>query len=180
MRDELKNFDWHVYGLDQSDFDYTLRLIGQIIEDRVNQLPKQIEGTDSFNENGEKLKEEAQDEILDDIVYYTWIDNFFVCEFGLWRLQGIFEGLLKQEFFPDENLNGLKQKLDRIKHMKYSITESDYNEILQWAKLRNALSHFPPEKYRPNGLNEHDIKQYAGLVSRIFSSLMEQKSRVGS
>jgi hypothetical protein len=178
MRDELKNFNWHVYGLSLTDFDYTLRLVGQIIEDRINQLPKRVEGSVGYNENGDKVTgEEIENEVLDDLAYYTWIDNFFVCQFGLWRLQGIFEGILKQQFFPDENLVGLKRKLDKVRQLKYSIADSDYNEILQWAQLRNALSHFPPEKYRPNGLNEQDIKQYADLAARVIMSLLEQKKQ---
>ena len=31
MRDELKKFDWHTYGLKFSDFDYTIDLIDKLI-----------------------------------------------------------------------------------------------------------------------------------------------------
>ena len=34
MRNELKNTNWHTYGLSINDFDYTLRLITEIIDDR--------------------------------------------------------------------------------------------------------------------------------------------------
>lgn len=105
MRDELKDFDWHVYGLQTGDFSATLGLIDEIISDRDEKLQSQISETFVYDEKGEKLSNDHDGgyEILDDLRYYKWIDDFFIYHFGLWRLQGIFEGILRQEFFPTKN-----------------------------------------------------------------------------
>lgn len=42
MREELKNFQWHIYGLSKEDFGDTPRLIKEIIDDRQSQLISQI------------------------------------------------------------------------------------------------------------------------------------------
>lgn len=88
MRKELLNFDWHGCGLSMRDFTYTLRLIENIIQDRIDNLPKRVEGATGYDADGNVLSgPEIEDEVLDDLAYYTWIDNFYVCHFGLWRLQ---------------------------------------------------------------------------------------------
>ena len=52
MREELKNTDWHTYGLSISDYDYTKRLINELIEDRNKQIV--IKGVTKQNREGIK------------------------------------------------------------------------------------------------------------------------------
>jgi len=47
---------------------------------------------------------------------------------------------------------------------------------LNWGKLRNALSHHPPEQYRPCGLEESDLKEYYELLKRVTEYLLGQKN----
>ena len=109
MRSELKNFDWHTYGLDLDDFDYTLELIKKLIDSQ----------------------------------------NFW---------------------FEKEN-----KKLELKYKDEPEIFDNDFNDILECGKLRNALAHFPPEKYRPGLINEDDVKEYVALVKKVLSYLIEQK-----
>ena len=177
LRKELKDFDWHIYGLSKDDFEYTLRLIKEIIADRQSQLQIQIDNIEVYDEKGNLLDNSTgiADEAISDIAYYNYIDNLYLWSFGLWRLQGIFEGILKQEFFPDKRLVGLKSKLDFIQKEEYEISSLDYKELIAWGELRNALSHFPPEQYRPIGLDDKDLEEYIELISRVVDNLIEQK-----
>ena len=61
--------------------------------------------------------------------------------------------------------------------MGYSIDRKDYLEIIDWGQLRNALSHFPPEQYRPAGLTRDDLGEYLSLVERTIADLMVQKEK---
>lgn len=164
MREELKNYQWHVYGLSKSDFDYTLRLVNEIIEDRQNQLIHQINNLPDKNE-----------EVVDDMAYYNYIDNLYLWTFALWRLQGIFEGILQQEYFPSQRLVGLKAKLNFIIGLGYTINQIEYDQLLEWGNLRNALSHFPPEQFRPMNINEKDVQEYLDLLVSVLDQLMHQK-----
>jgi hypothetical protein len=178
MRAELLDFDWHGFGLSFRDFEYTLRLIKNIMQDRIDHLPKKVEGGVGYDENGNVVSgTEIEDEVIDDLAYYSWVDNFYVCHFGLWRLQGIFEGILKHEFGMPEYLPGLKKKLDAVLKQGYKIDESHYDEILLWAKIRNALTHNPPEAYKPHGLTIDDISEYCDLVSEVTQQLLDQKDQ---
>lgn len=168
MREELKNFQWHIYGLSKEDFGYTLRLVNEIIEDRENQLMQQINNLQEKNE-----------EVIDDMAYYNYIDNLFLWTFALWRLQGIFEGILQQEYFPTQRLVGLKAKLNFIIGQGYVINQIEFDQLLEWGNLRNALSHFPPEQFRPLNLNEKDVKEYIDLLESVLDQLMQQKQSMG-
>lgn len=166
MREELKNTDWHAYGLSISDYDYTGRLIQDIIDDRNEQI--QIKGKKLESEN-------IDSEAIADLNYYAYIDHLFIWHFGIWRLQGIFEGIIKQSFFPNKNLLGLKSKLDFTRKITNRISKTDYEELLEWGKLRNALSHFPPEQYRPSLLCEDDFNEYLNLLKRVTSEVLEEE-----
>ena len=159
MREELKNTDWHTYGLSISDYDYTKRLINELIEDRNKQI--KIKGKEL---EAQKIDSEA----ISDLNYYAYIDNLFIWHFGIWRLQGIFEGILKQEYFPEKNMLGLKSKLDYARKVSNKINQENYNELLEWGKLRNALSHFPPEQYRPSLIQESDFNESDNCIDRRY------------
>jgi hypothetical protein len=166
VREELKNTDWHTYGLSISDYDYTKRLINDLINDRNEQV--KIKGKELEAKN-------IDSEAISDLNYYAYVDNLFIWHFGIWRLQGIFEGILKQKFFPNKNLLGLKSKLDFSRKITKKINQADYTELLEWGKLRNALSHFPPEQYRPSLIQESDFIEYLELVKRVTTELINDE-----
>lgn len=176
MRSELKNFDWFVYGLSETDFDYTLDLIREIMEDRKVHLLKQLDEVVVYGPDDKPVDKQSPDaaEAYDDLIYYHHIGNEYLWHFGLWRLQGIFEGILKEKFFPSKRLAGLLKKLQVVEGQGFEINKADKEELLDWASLRNALSHAPPEAYRPLALNEEDLAEYIHLVKRILRSLENQ------
>lgn len=164
MREELlNNLDWHTYGLSSSDYDYTYSLIQNIITDREEQLNFKIKKLESSD---------IDDEAIYDTIYYMDVENSYLWHFGIWRLQGIFEGIIKYKFLGDQNLFGLKSKLDFLRRETNKINDTDYNELLRWGKLRNALSHCPPEKFRPSIINENDFKDYLKLIKKVSEDIL--------
>ena len=182
MRQELKDINWHIYGLSPQEFEYTLTLVKEFQEARVLQIKEKIKNTHITDQDGNTIPIDSEDafEALDDIHYYHYIDSITVFQFGLWRLQGIFEGILRQEFFPNQEISGLKKKLDTVRSQGLNISNEDYDELISWARLRNALSHFPPEKFRPIGLDDTDILEYKNLVDRVTEDLIKQKGKQNS
>lgn len=71
-------------------------------------------------------------------------------------------------------LNGLRKKLEEVTKQEYTIDREDYDELLEWANLRNALSHFPPEQYRPAWLLREDLIEYYDLVKKVITDLNNQ------
>lgn len=51
----------------------------------------------------------------------------------------------------------------------------EFDQLLEWGNLRNALSHFPPEQFRPLNLNEKDIQEYIDLLESVLDQLTQQK-----
>lgn len=177
MRNELKNFNWHLYGLRIDDYDYTFSILKELLKDRKKILKIENKRIDKKNNQLKKNKLPYDDtgEEISDIAYYSFIRHIFLWEFAIWRLQGIFEGILNQEFIKTSKLRGLKSKLDYINSLGFKINKTDYDEILEWAKLRNALSHFPPEQFHPAQVTENDVKQYLKLLKRVTRKLLNQK-----
>lgn len=178
MREALRNFDWFTYGLSEEDFDYSIRLVKEMIEARKILLEQEK------NRIFMEYEEEAYDEIISDIAHYTWVDSQYLWNFCLWRIQGIFERIIIQDFLShkDDNelrkLNGLKSILIELKKEEYRINRRSYNEVLNWASLRNALSHSPPEMFRPLILKEEDLLEYALLLREILTDLEVQKRKL--
>jgi hypothetical protein len=166
MRKQLKRYvegDYWVYGLSVHDYSYTIRLAKEYVDAKMM----------LFRQYAEKIRREqpdSADDILDDTAYYNYTDTEYVWHFCLWRLQAVFEGILVHKILRNkevERLPGLKAKLDAVRRAGYPLTDEDYDELIEWAKLRNALSHAPPEQYRPGPLCEEDVMEYLGLVERI-------------
>lgn len=166
MRERLKEFlenEHWVYGLNVSDFFYTMRLAKEFAKAKL-ELLRQYAG---------RVREEnpdSADDILDDISYYTHTDIEYVWHFCLWRLQAIFEGIMVYKILRTEEaeqLVGLRSKLEAIRHAGFTLEDADFNELVDWAKLRNILSHAPPEQYRPGPLQEADVIEYKELVERL-------------
>jgi hypothetical protein len=166
LREQLKKFvegDFKVYGLRLDDYAYTVRLAKEYVEAKLK----------LYRQYAERIRREqpdSADDILDDVAYYEHTDTDYVWHFCLWRLQGVFEGIIVQKVLRDEGaerLLGIKAKLDAVRRAGYPLNDTDYDELIAWAKLRNALSHTPPEQYRPGPLSEEDVVEYLELVERI-------------
>jgi hypothetical protein len=166
LRDELKNANWHVYGLSEADFDYTINLVETLIESRIKVARQE-------RENLENDPSDAAGEILSDVRYYAWIEAQYLWHFCLWRLQAILEGMITNDFLKldsDDKLLGLKARLDAMRSAGYSVPQQVYGELLLWANLRNALSHSPPEQFRPFGIDRKDIDEYLRLLKPLVAN----------
>lgn len=179
MRLKLRNIsevDYWFYGLSERDFDYILRLTRDFIEARNIKLQADIE----------RAKQEHPDprihgEIISDFDYYVDIDTQYLWQFCLWRFQGILEGLITSSFLPKpetKSLFGLKSKLKAMQETGYTLDNSDYSELIDWANLRNALSHAPPEQYYPGPLQQSDVVEYKQLVQRLCNVWRTEEARV--
>jgi hypothetical protein len=177
MRQELLCFDWHIYNLSDSDYDYTIELIDRIISDRKKEIDRVVKKIELKNKNSKSPHKDDTGEEISDVRYYSYIDEQFLWQFALWRLQGIFEGILSQNFEQTTNVFGLKAKLDKLRKANIELNSDDYNEILSWAKLRNSLSHLPPEQYRPGNLIRSDLVEYLELIKRITKMILSQKNK---
>lgn len=177
MRIELQRItesDYWVYGLRESDLDYTFRLAKGLVEAKY----------ELYRQKEEKVREEQPelaDDILDDITYYTYIEAQYVWHFCLWRLQAILEGIIVNQLLPSKpsgRLIGLKAKLNAVRNVGYTLKQDDYTELIRWGKLRNALSHAPPEQHRPGPLHEDDIVEYKSFIKRLCQQWFSEESRL--
>jgi len=169
--EDLKEKDYCVYGITEPDFDHAVELVRAMIDARTEQYEKEAA----------KVRTESPDvadDILDDIAYYRYTDNQYLWQFALWRLQGLIEADIAYQRIDvgdGKKLFGLKAKLEALQTKGYTIEAEEIEEILLWANLRNALSHAPPEQYRPASLREEDIVEYLAFVKNLY--LRWQKER---
>ncbi len=174
MREELFNAEWHCYGLSTRDIKYTIRLTKDMISSRLSLHEIKAE------EIREEQPEVAED-ILDDVNYYLHIDIYTMWEYCLWRLQGILEGIIMQDYLSElsakqkKSLNGLYKKIEKLDEVGYKLTQDNVDELFKWNRLRNALSHYPPEQYRPSDIEEKDILEYSELIIKFLEELEKQK-----
>lgn len=174
VRDRLKSLteeDYWVYGITASDFDHTIDLVREMIDARTEQHEK------------EKARVWAEspdvaEDILDDVSYYRYTDNQYLWQFSLWRLQGLIEAVIAHQLIEIKNskkLFGLKAKLEALQKDGYSITIEEIDELILWGDLRNAISHAPPEQYRPIPLREEDIVEYHSFVKGLYLRWQQEK-----
>jgi hypothetical protein len=177
MRDRLKNFNWHIHGPSEVDIDYIHEMVKKTIEDRNKIL-------DERKARVEKENPEMAPDILNDTCYYHGLQNLILWQFALWRLQGIFEGLMILKYLRDPSLSkkliGLKAKLRKMIDSGYTISPDDYDALIEWGELRNALSHCPPEWYGYVDLFEADILEYISLIKKVIFVWDKGKSCLGS
>ena len=168
MREELLSFcekDYWVYGPDESDFDFTFNLVKELIKNNQRNLQKEIKQA--------KLdypEEDIWGEIQSDFAHYAWVNEQYLWQFCLWRIQGIFEALLINVFLPEpptKKLIGLYSKINEAKKAGFELTEKQEEELFNWAKLRNALTHAPSEQYHPAPIGEDDIFEYIEFIKSI-------------
>lgn len=173
MREELKRLDYHVYGLKPTDFDYFLDIVRRVGEAH---LAKTRDSLAHLKDDPDAV------EFVADTGYYAWIDTQYLWEYALWRLQGILEGIIStQLLFPkhtkERGFPGLQSRLRALQKAGYTLSTADRDDLLGWAKLRNALSHRPPEPYRPLRLTEHDLVEYRDLVVRLCNAWLREREQ---
>ena len=170
MRSELRSLseaDYWVYGVRQSDIQYTIDLVRRFLDEGKESLRRKIAEIRARPES-----EGILDEIQSDVAHYSWVEGQYLWQFCLWRLQGIFEALIIYTYLPDgknRKLPGLRAKLEAAKEANLELSEADENALLLWNDLRNAISHAPPEQYRPIPFEESDLEEYASLITRIMA-----------
>ncbi len=164
MRDQLKKFDWHIYGLSLRDLDEAVDIVRRIRDEKTAYLDEQ------YKKAIIEVPDIAHD-VMDDTIYYSLLDVQFLWAYCLWRLQAIFEGIIVSRLLSKQSIKGgLTAKLRALESAGYSLTGPEKAELLDWARLRNALSHMPPEAYTPAGIGEDDVVEYAKLLRRILVS----------
>ena len=183
MRDklrEIKERDYWCYGLSLDDFDWTFDLARRLVDAHITLFRQEA----AEARRTSVLPPDILDEALSDTGYYTYVDTEYVWHFCLWRLQGILEGLIVSRFLPSQlpGLRGLRAKLEAMRAASYTLSTDDYDELLAWSKLRNALSHAPPERVRPGPLEQADVleyKDFAKKVCLLWQQEHESRSKAG-
>ena len=176
MRDNLKNLterDYWIYGISKSDFDHVVTLVRDLIDARSEQYQMKAKKVRSENPD-------VADDILDDVAYYTHIDNQFLWQFALWRLQGLLEAVIAYQLIKENGnkLLGLNKKLKALKKNGYSLSNEEYEELSLWAKLRNVISHAPPEQIKPAPIGEEDIVEYCLFVKKLYARWISERDHL--
>ncbi|MCB4792161.1 MAG: hypothetical protein LHV68_09765 [Elusimicrobia bacterium] len=123
--------------------------------------------------------EEELLEYCDDIHYYAYQESHFIWHFCLWRLQAVLEGIISVKYLQSKNvIHGLTNKLKTMLEMGYTIDPVDNNQLLEWSKLRNQLSHSPPSSHSPGPLEESDLDEYYALCKRLCENWDIQFTKV--
>jgi hypothetical protein len=166
MRTELSLYidqRYWVYGVSEEDLEHTIELARGFVNASYELVRQEYARVRTSNP-------EQADDIMDDIVAHAVTDSDYVWQACLWRLQGLLEAIIVCTFLgrPDSTgLVGLKAKLQAMRDSGFQIGDADSNELLNWARVRNALSHAPPERYRPGPLKEDDVVEYHQLALRL-------------
>lgn len=174
MREDLKELteqNYWVYGITKHDFSHAVRLVQEMIEARAEQ----------WNSYARKVRAENPqnlDDILDDPAYYRYTDEQFLWTFSLWRLQGLIEAVITYQLLEHttaKRLIGLKAKLAALREAGFTLSDNEYDELIHWANLRNALTHAPPEVFRPVPLMETDVIEYREILEKLYSRWIGEK-----
>lgn len=158
MRTELQNFENYFWGLTKDDILHTSELTKSFFKSYMDKLT---------------LPDKELSPEIDLYLSTHYREAQFALQFGIWRLQSIFEELLKSTF-KIETRQGLRKILQLLKKGGFIIPEE--TELLKWADLRNLISHSAPEWLHPSPTNfvESDIDEYSSLLIRIYDNLNEQ------
>lgn len=162
MRKELKDFETYFWGLSNDDFAYTCDLVKMFMK--------------SYGKELEVLKgKDTKPEEFDLYIAQHYREAQFLLQFGIWRLQGIFEGLLISSFTVD-GTTSLWKILEALKKQGYKLRKE--KELREWTQLRNKLTHSATERFNPcpTNLIEQDIDEFSQLLSEIYSDLNRQRN----
>ena len=174
MRERLKEIteqNYWVYGITEHDFYHAVELVEEMIEAR----------TEQWKSYERKVREESPhiaDDILDDPAYYRYTDEQFLWTFSLWRLQGLIEAVITYqllELTKAKRFYGFKAKLKTLRKAGFTLSDNEYDELIHWANLRNALTHAPPEVFRPVPLMETDVIEYREVLVKLYLRWIGEK-----
>jgi len=162
MRQQLKDFETYFWGLSKDDFNYTCDLVKTFMNSYAKELDV-LKGKD------------IRPEEFDLYVAQHYREAQLLLQFGIWRLQGIFEGLLIS-YFPLNGTTQLWQILKVLQKQGYRLLKED--ELEEWRKFRNKLTHNATERLHPcpTNLIEQDIVEFAQLLSEVYSDLDRQRN----
>ena len=165
MRKELITFEEYFWGLTKDDFKATSDLVKVFMKSYWNEinLPKE----------SKILTPE-----IDLFIAQHYRETQLLIQFGIWRLQSIFESLLKVNF-TIKTRNGIRTIIAELKKNGFTLIKE--NELLEWTRLRNNLSHSAPEMLQPcpTNLIESDIDEFSQLLLEIYEDLEMQKDNGG-
>lgn len=164
MRNELKESEEYFWNLTKHDFKATSDLVKVFMKAYWKEIKPPVEKKIISHE-------------LDLFIAYHYREIQMLIQFGIWRLQSIFESLLTTNF--EINVRGIGKKIKHLKEKGYAVIRE--NELLEWAELRNKLSHSAPEMLHPCPINliEDDIDEFSQLLLEIYEDLETQKANRG-
>jgi hypothetical protein len=167
MRDELIKLseqDYRVYGVHSGSYDYTCRVIKNFIEARKRDVDEQFK-----EENIPAKFADAAVEVESDVRHYTLIEESYLWQLCILRLHGLFELFISEKVLSKSNggRRGFMAKLAVVRETGFTISDDEVNELERWNKLRNMLTHVPPEGYHPVAVDELDAKEYSDLVTKL-------------
>ena len=109
-------------------------------------------------------------EIVADVAYYANLEISYVWAYTLWRLQAVFEAIVTQSFLPSSAKRpiGFSAKLKAVKAAGFNLSQEDERALLDWARVRNQLSHEPEWYYHAEPITREDVHEYLALLLRIL------------
>jgi hypothetical protein len=172
MRTELRKILEYDFGYSIRDFDHAFQVAKKLDKEK-------FDGVMRRQAELEKEQPDLVDDIMDDIHWYSFLETFLIWHFALWRLQAIFEGYIVKNLLGDDyKTGGLAKKLKALRQKGFEVSDKDFNELIEWGQIRNALSHFPTSAYTDGILEENDVQEYLTLCKRIVTDLDNQKQNV--
>ena len=171
MRERLKAIDWHVYGLSVEDLDHIMQITRDFAAHRRAYM-------DQVEAQYRAESPDQADDILDGILPYLTYELYYLWEACILRLMGIFEGVVERQFLPPAQYHGYRSRIRALKGAGYEYSEKDVVE--DWVKLRNAIAHSPPERFRPHMIEEADAQECCNLLKCVLTDLLAQQTRMAA
>jgi len=161
-----------IYKLSPKDMDSIIELVSEIVDERTNEI-------DKLEEKLIREKSDIVDDIMDGLRPHNFWRHNFLWESCVWRLQGIFEGILDERFLSNHRrYKGLRDRLNELKKAGFEIDQE--LKLIEWANLRNELSHNPPKQINGHGalLGKDDIVKFREFLVDILRTLEQQKNHL--
>ena len=177
MREALRKIEdgeYWVYGPTVGELDRVLELVQKYSDYADTCVERLADGTEVPAEFAD-----AHAEVSSDLRYYNYLEKGLLWSFALWRLQGVFEAMLVSTFLPTKPakpLVGLRSKLDAVGAAGYLLKPELERDLLAWGRLRNILSHMPPEQYRPIAIDRQDVEEYLALLKQVCGEWEAQRA----
>lgn len=169
MKSPIRSLHQRVYQLSPRDMDSVIELVSEIVDERTKEI-------DALEERLKTESPDIVDDVMDDARPYNFWRHNFLWESCVWRLQGIFEGILDERFLKNaKKYRGLRDRLNALKQSGFSIKNED--KLISWADFRNELSHSPPKQIEGHGahLGKDDIVEFREFLVDILRDLERQK-----